>query len=383
MLCDISHTEINNIERGIRVKPAILTLKGFEKYLDLPFEHTAKLVGYSDVTIEYGEENIIVSYEKYDKMREQYKTEFEWLKEVDSLALANAQMNLQKAYNNFFTNPKTGFPKFKSKHKNRKSYTTNNQKGSITLENGYLKLPKANGLIQVKQHRQIPSDHKIKSVTISQTPSGKYYASILFECENQVQEKEDLTKFLGLDFSMKELYKDSNGNEPCYPKYYRKAEKRLKREQRKLSLMEKGSSNRNKQRIKVAKLHEKVANQRKDFLHKQSRQIANAYDCVCIENLDMKAMSQCLKFGKSVSDNGWGMFTVFLKYKLEEMGKRLVKTDKFYASSQLCNVCGYKNTETKDLSVREWDCPDCGTHHNRDINAAINIRNEGMRIVFA
>ena len=313
----------------------------------------------------------------------QYKTEFEWLKEVDSLALANAQMNLQKAYNNFFTNPKTGFPKFKSKHKNRKSYTTNNQKGSITLENGYLKLPKANGLIQVKQHRQIPSDHKIKSVTISQTSSGKYYASILFEYENQVQEKEDLTKFLGLDFSMKELYKDSNGNEPCYPKYYRKAEKRLKREQRKLSLMEKGSSNRNKQRIKVAKLHEKVANQRKDFLHKQSRQIANAYDCVCIENLDMKAMSQCLKFGKSVSDNGWGMFTVFLKYKLEEMGKRLVKIDKFYASSQLCNVCGYKNTETKDLSVREWFCPTCGTHHDRDVNAAINIRNEGMRIVFA
>lgn len=321
--------------------------------------------------------------EKLNNTPAQYKTEFEWLKEVDSLALANAQMNLQKAYNNFFTNPKTGFPKFKSKHKNKKSYTTNNQKGSITLENGYLKLPKINDLIQVKQHRRIPSDYKIKSVTISQTPSGKYYASILFEYENQVQEKEDLNKFLGLDFSMKELYRDSNGNEPCYPRYYRKSEKRLKREQRKLSLMEKGSSNRYKQRIKVAKLHEKVANQRKDFLHKQSRQIANAYDCVCIENLDMKAMSQCLKFGKSVSDNGWGMFTVFLKYKLEETGKRLVKIDKFFASSQLCNVCGYKNTETKDLSVREWDCPNCGTHHDRDINAAINIRNEGMRIVFA
>ena len=321
--------------------------------------------------------------EKLNNTPARYKTEFEWLKEVDSLALANAQMNLQKAYNNFFTNPKTGFPKFKSKHKNKKSYTTNNQKGSITLENGYLKLPKINDLIQVKQHRRIPSDYKIKSVTISQTPSEKYYASILFEYENQIQEKEDLNKFLGLDFSMKELYRDSNGNEPCYPGYYRKAEKRLKREQRKLSLMEKGSSNRNKQRIKVAKLHEKVANQRKDFLHKQSRQIANAYDCVCIENLDMKAMSQCLKFGKSVSDNGWGMFIVFLKYKLEEMGKRLVKIDKFFASSQLCNVCGYKNTETKDLSVREWDCPNCGTHHDRDINAAINIRNEGMRIVFA
>jgi putative transposase len=174
-----------------------------------------------------------------------------------------------------------------------------------------------------------------------------------------------------------------NGNEPCYPRYYRKAEKRLKREQRKLSLMQKGSKNRDKQRVKVAKLHEKVANQRKDFLHKQSRQITNVYDCVCIENLDMKAMSQALNFGKSVSDNGWGMFTTFLKYKLEEQGKQLIKIDKFFASSQTCSCCGYKNPETKNLSIRAWDCPVCGTHHDRDVNAAINIRNEGMRLVFA
>ena len=320
--------------------------------------------------------------QKLNNTPAQYKTEFEWLKEVDSLAFANAQMNLQKAFTNFFTNPKSGFPKFKSKHKNRKSYTTNNQKGSITLENGYLKLPKIVDLIKVKQHRQIPEDYKIKSVTVSQTPSGKYYASILCEYENQVQTAE-LKDFLGLDFSMKELYKDSNGNEPCYPRYYRQAEKRLKREHRKLSLMKKGSSNRNKQRIKVAKLHEKVANQRKDFLHKQSRQIANAYDCVCIENLDMKAMSQSLHFGKSVSDNSWGMFITFLQYKLEEIGKKLIKVDKFFASSQICNVCGYKNSETKNLSIRAWDCPNCGTHHDRDINAAINIKNEGMRLVIA
>ena len=147
--------------------------------------------------------------------------------------------------------------------------------------------------------------------------------------------------------------------------------------------MQKGSKNRDKQRIKVAKMHEKVANQRKDFLHKQSRQIANAYDCVCIEDLNMQAMSQALKFGKSVSDNGWGMFVTFLKYKLEEQGKRLVKIDKFFASSQTCSCCGYKNKETKDLSVRAWDCPECGTHHDRDVNAAINIRNEGMRIALA
>lgn len=147
--------------------------------------------------------------------------------------------------------------------------------------------------------------------------------------------------------------------------------------------MQKGSSNRNKQRIKVAKLHEKVANQRKDFLHKLSRQITNAYDCICIEDLNMKAMSRSLRLGKSVSDNGWGMFTAFLKYKLEEQGKILIRVDKFFASSQTCSVCGYQNNATKDLSIREWDCPQCGTHHDRDVNAAINIKNEGMRMLSA
>jgi len=147
--------------------------------------------------------------------------------------------------------------------------------------------------------------------------------------------------------------------------------------------MQKGSNNRNKQRIKVAKLHEKVANQRKDFLHKKSRQITNAYDCVCIEDLNMKAMSQAMSFGKSVADNGWGMFTTFLQYKLEEAGKQFVRIDKFFASSQLCSVCDYKNPDTKNLSVRDWICPCCQTHHDRDINAAVNIRNEGMRIALS
>ena len=319
--------------------------------------------------------------QKLNNTPAQYKKEFEWLKEVDSLALANTQINLQTAYGNFFRSPKIGFPKFKSKKSNQKSYTTNCVNGNITVEDYYIKLPKI-GLVKLKQHRMIPSGYKLKSVTVSQTSSGKYYASVLFEYENQVQEIEPKT-FLGLDFSMHELYRDSNGDEPCYPRYYRQAEKRLKREQRKLSLMQKGSKNREKQRIRVAKLHEKVANQRKDFLHKQSKQITNAYDCVCVEDLNMKAMSQALQFGKSISDNGWGMFVTFLKYKLEEQGKKLVKVDKFFASSQICSCCGYKNTETKNLSIRAWDCPKCGTHHDRDINAAINIRNEGMRIAFA
>ena len=319
--------------------------------------------------------------QKLNNTPAQYKSKFPWLKEVDSLALANAQMNLQTAYNSFFRNTKIGFPKFKSKKSNRRSYTTNCVNGNISIDNGFLKLPKV-GLVKLKQHRLILSNYKLKSVTISQTPSGKYYASVLFEYENKIQEQE-LHDFLGLDFSMHGLYKDSNGNEPAYPRYYRQAEERLKREQRKLTLMQKGSKNRSKQRIKVANLHEKVANQRKDFLHKQSRQIANAYDCVCIENLDMRSMSQSLNFGKSVADDGWGMFVTFLKYKLEETGKRLVKVNKFFASSQICNVCGYKNTATKNLSIRAWDCAECGAHHDRDINAAINIRNEGMRLVLA
>ena len=280
--------------------------------------------------------------EYYNKTKErlnntpaQYKTEFEWLKEVDSLALANAQMNLQKAYNNFFSNPKKfSFPKFKSKHRSQKSYTTNNQKGSVKIENGYIQLPKT-GLVKIKQHRNIPDYYKIKSVTISQNASGKYFASVLFDYEEEIAEKE-LGSFIGLDFSMHELYIDSNGNCPEFPRYYRRSEKKLKKEQRKLSKMVKGSRNREKQRIRVAKLHEKVANQRNDFLHKQSRQIANVYDCVCIENLNMQAMAQSLNFGKSVSDNGWGMFTAFLKYKLKKLGKRLVKIDKFFASSQIC-----------------------------------------------
>ena len=274
-----------------------------------------------------------------------------------------------------------GFPKYKSKKSNKHSYTTNFVNGNIIIQERTIKLPKI-GFVRMKQHRTIPENFTLKSVTVSKNASGKYYVSILFEYENQVQKTEP-QKFLGLDFSMHELYVASDGTSANYPRFYRQALKKLEREQRKLSKMQKGSNNRNKQRIKVAKLHEKVANQRKDFLHKKSRQITNAYDCVCIEDLNMKAMSQAMSFGKSVADNGWGMFTAFLKYKLEELGKRLVKIDKFFASSQICSVCDYKNPDTKNLSVRDWICPCCQTHHDRDINAAVNIRNEGMRIALS
>lgn len=327
----------------------------------------------------------IAYYNEHKKMLNntpaQYKAEYSWLKETDSLALANAQRNLNRAFTNFFTNPACGFPKYKSRKSHRCSYTTNNQNGTIQLKDGKIKLPKV-GWVNIKQHRLVPEDYQLKSAAITKSPSGKYYVSVLFACENQAVETKQ-ERSLGLDFSMRELYRDSNGNEPKYPGYYRKAEKKLKREQRKLSKMQKDSKNREKQRIKVARLYEKTANQRKDFLHKQSRKLTQNYDIICIENLNMKAMAKTLHLGKSVADNGWGMFTGFLQYKLEEEGKRLVKVDTFYASSQLCHVCGYKNTETKDLSVREWDCPVCKTHHNRDVNAARNIHNEGLRLLSA
>ena len=332
---------------------------------------------------QYEENKANVTYTVCAKeMAEMKKTEaYAFLREVDSIALQQSLRHLDTAFQNFFKQPKTGFPRFKSKKRNKSSYSTICINGNITISNGYLKLPKI-GQVRLKQHRAVLNGYRLKSVTVSQTPGGKYYASILFQYEDQVQEKE-MQRFLGLDFSMHELYRDSNGNEPAYPRYYRKAEKKLAREQRRLSKMQKGSNNRSKQRIKVARLHEKVSNQRKDFLHKQSKQITNAYDCICIEDLDMKAMLRSLNFGKSVSDNGWGMFTTFLKYKLEEQGKKLVKVDKFFASSQICSACGYKNTKTKNLALRKWDCPQCGIHHDRDVNAAINIRNEGMRLVIA
>lgn len=309
-----------------------------------------------------------------------YKAEFEWLREVDSLALANAQMNLQKAYNNFFRDKKIGFPKFKSKHKDKNTYTTNNQSGSIRIDNKKIKLPKI-GFVNVKLHRQIPSSQIIKSCTISKTPTNKYFISILVEYKQEDSNHVvDLENIIGLDMDIKNLYTDSQGVRAEYPRYYRQMLDKLAKEQRKLSKCAKGSNNRKKQKKAVAKLHEKVANQRKDFLHKLSRRIADNLDVVCLEDLDMKAMSQGLKLGKSIADNGWGMFTTFLKYKLTEQGKIVVVIDKWYPSSKRCNDCGNINDKLK-LSDKEWTCEHCGIVHDRDWNAAKNIRDEGKRML--
>lgn len=329
---------------------------------------------------QYKDDKEALKQQKYS-LPADYKKEFPWLKEVDSLALANAQLNLNKAYNNFFRDKTVGFPKFKSKHHNRKSYTTNNQKGTIRLINSKtIRLPKLKN-VRVKMHRQLPPNVIIKSATISQTPTGKYYISILVEYEAKIKPiTPTVENAIGLDYSSKALFVDSETNSPDYPKFYRQAEAKLKREQRKLSKRKKGGKNREKQRRKVTKLHEKVANQRKDFLHQLSRQIANAYDVVAIEDLNMRGMAQCLNLAKSTNDNGFGMLKTFLTYKLMEKGKYLVIIDKWYPSSKLCHLCKHVNKELT-LADRTWTCPRCGAELDRDVNAAINIKNEGCRIL--
>lgn len=317
--------------------------------------------------------------EKLNNTPAQYKPEFEWLKEVDSLALANAQINLQSAYNNFFRSPKIGFPKFKSKRKDKNSYTTNNQNGSVSIINGKLKLPKV-GLVKMVQHRVIPSDQKIKSATIEKTSSGKYYVSILVEFEKEISNLQlDKTKALGLDYASHSFYVDSQGKEAKYPKFYRNAQIVLSKEQRRLSLMKHGSHNYEKQRIRVAKIQEHIANQRKDWLRKLSFELAESYDYICVEDINMQNMAQSLKLGKSTNDNGFGMFRTLLAYKLIERGKQLVKIDKWFPSSKTCRFCGCINKKLK-LSDRVWAC-ECGAVLNRDENAAINIMNIGLSMV--
>lgn len=318
-----------------------------------------------------------------------YKKDYPYLKEVDSLALANKQMDLQKAFRNRFSKSrkkKNGFPKFKSLKHSRKSYTTNNQKGSVAIiDNRYIKLPKI-GKVRAVIHRVPDNNWIIKSATISQESDEKYYISILFEY-NKVKNTyiTDKTNAIGLDYASNGLYVDSNGNIGTNHKYYRESHKKLAKAQRKLSRKigskknETKSNNYLKQLKKVNKIHRHIANQRLDNLHKISTEIANQYDVVCVESLNMSSMSnKGFGNGKATLDNGYGKFLSMLEYKLNDRGKYLINVDKWYPSSQICSVCG--NKKKLSLDERIYKC-DCGNTISRDQNAAINILNEGLRLL--
>lgn len=309
-----------------------------------------------------------------------YKSEYPWLKEVDSLALANAQLHLETAYKNFFRDPKVGFPKFKTKHRSKASYTTNLVNGNIRLEEGYIRLPKV-GRVKIRLHRSADEQWKLKSVTISRETTGDYYAAILYEstCNEKQVHEDRMGDVLGIDFAMQGLAVFSDGTKADYPMYYRKSEKKVAREQRKLSKCQKGSRNYQKQKRKLAKAHAKIRNQRADHHHKLSYRIAENYDVVAVEDLNMKGMSRALNLGKSTMDNGYGSFLSMLEYKLEQRGKTFIKINRYYPSSKTCSCCGKVKEELK-LSERLFIC-DCGNRMDRDVNAAINIREEGKRIM--
>ena len=328
----------------------------------------------------------IAHYEKTGKglnnTPAQYKEEYPWLKEVDSLALCNVQLNLNKAYKSFYQSG-FGFPHFKSK-KVAQSYKTNNQNGTVALLDGKVKLPKV-GWVKVKVHRQPRG--LIKSATISKTATGKYFISIL--CEEEVFPLPKTNSSLGIDLGLENFAILSTGEKINNPRFLASLSKKLAREQKVLSrrallAKKKGRKlsdchNYQKQKLKVARIHEKISNQRRDFLNKLSTELIKNHDVNCIEDLASQNLMKNHHLARAIGDVSWYEFVRQLSYKADWYGKKIITISRWFPSSQLCSACGFSSGK-KLLSIREWTCEYCGTHHDRDINASINILKEGLRL---
>jgi putative transposase len=300
------------------------------------------------------------------------KKEYEWLKEPYSQCLQVVALNLSTAYKNFF-DKRAMLPKFKSKHSRQSiSYPQN-----VKFDGDYINLPKI-GLVFCQRHRDFEGD--IKTVTVSRNPDGKYFVSVLTDNGKEKPELVPIDKAIGVDVGLTHFAITSEGSKFANPKHFAKRQRNLKRKQQKLSRKKKGSQNRNKARQAVAKVHSKIARCREDFLHKLSRKIVNENQVIAVENLNIKGMVKNHNLASSINDTGWGMFCTMLKYKSESEGKGYIEIDRWFPSSKTCHVC-INRIDSLTLDVRAWTCNHCGTHHDRDVNAAINIRNEALRIL--
>ena len=330
----------------------------------------------------YKEEGKSITFNQQSAALPALKKEFPWLAEVDSTALVATAKNLDVAYKRFFERVKSGgqlgFPRFKSKYHGRKTYKTKNPNGkTIKIEGNRIKFLKL-GWVKAVIDREIPKDYHILGATIRQDPSGKYYVSISTEHEQVIPEiVPDIETALGLDYSSPHFYIDSNGNSADMPHYYRDLETKLGREQRKLSKMERGSNNYKRQKIRVARISERIRNRRNDWQQKESTRLANEHDIICVEDINYQDMSRGLHLAKATNDNAFGQFRKYLDYKMKERGKSLISIDKWYPSSKTCRYCGCANRELT-LKDRTWICPNCGAQIERDLNAAINIRDQGL-----